>query len=131
MATCTTSELMQQAAELSGLSPGQLELVKTVLLCRILHLNNPMASCDVQDLLNDANCFACLFPFQLSVIQTQLLCEILTAGGGGGASCLLCGNADPVDAPNCACALYYNMLTSSFWYWDSNLATWAMLIGGI
>ena len=131
MATCTTSELMQQAACLSCLSPGQLELIKTVILCRILHLNNPMASCDVQDLLDDANCFSCLYPYQLSLIQTQLLCEILNAGGGGGSSCLLCGNVDPVAAPACACALYYNMLTSSFWYWDNNLATWAMLIGGI
>jgi len=131
MATCTTSELMQQAANLSGLSPGQLELVKTVLLCRILHIQNPMASCDVQDLLNDSSCFACLYPFQLSVIQTQLLCEILHAGGGSGNSCLMCGDADPVAAPNCECALYYNRSTSSFWYWDDNLSIWAMLIGGI
>ena len=129
MATCTTSDLMQEAAELSGLSPGQLELVKTVILCRILNLSNPMASCDVQELLDDANCFACLFPFQLSLIQTQLLCEILNAGGGSGSSCLLCGDSDPVVAPACACALYYNRSTSSFWYWDANLAIWAMLIG--
>lgn len=129
MATCTVSDLMQQASQLNGLSPGQLELIKTVLLCRILHINNPMASCDVQDLLDDANCFACLFPFQLSIIQTQLLCEILNAGGAGAPSCLLCGNSDPVTPPDCTCALYYNRSTSSFWYWDSNLAIWAMLIG--
>lgn len=129
MATCTTSDLMQQASELSGLSPGQLELVKTVILCRILHLNNPMASCDVQDLLNDANCFSCLFPYQLSLIQTQLLCEILTSGGGSGSSCLLCGAVDPVNPPACACALYYNYATGSFWYWDSVLVLWTRLIG--
>ncbi len=129
MATCTTSELMQAAAELGGLTPGQLELVKTVILCRILHLNNPMATCDVQDLLNDANCFACLFPYQLSLIQTQLLCEILAAGGGGGSSCLLCGSADPVAAPACQCALYYNRATGSFWFWDFNTVSWTRLIG--
>ncbi len=130
MHQCTTSDLLQHAAQYNGLSAHQLELVKVVLLCRILQANDPMASCDVQSLLNDANCFACLFPFQLSVIQTQLLCEILSGGGGGGSSCLLCGTVDPVVAPVCDCALYYNRATASFWYFDSGTATWVMLIGG-
>jgi len=129
MATCTTSELLQEAACFNCLSPGQLELVKAVLLCRILQSNDPMASCDVQGLLRDANCFSCLFPFQLQLIQTQLLCEILSSGGGGGSSCLLCGAADPVVDPACECALFYNRTTGSFWYWDDTGVSWVRLIG--
>jgi hypothetical protein len=131
MATCTTSDLLQEAACFSCLSPIQLELIQTAMLCRILQNVDPMANCDVNTLLESANCFTCLFPFQLQVVQTQLLCEILNSGGGLGSSCLLCGDSDPVETPLCECALYYNKSTSSFWYWDSNLSIWAMLIGGI
>lgn len=129
MATCSTSDLLEDARCFACLSSGELELVNTVLLCRILQANDPMASCDVNDLLADANCFACLLPGQLQLLQTQLLCEILSAGGGGGSSCISCGAVDPTADPNCTCALYYNTATSSFWYWDDNLNVWAQLIG--
>jgi hypothetical protein len=129
MATCTTSDLLQEAACFSCLSPQQLELVKAVLLCRILQNNDPMASCDVQSLLDNANCFSCLFPFQIQLIQTQLLCEILSSGGAAGDSCLMCGAADPVAVPTCDCALYYNRSTGSFWFWDAPFVAWVRLIG--
>ena len=88
-----------------------------------------MASCDPQELLEAGACFAGLDRAQLNVIQTQLLCEILHSGSGG-ESCLYCGNSDPVGTPACECALAYNKLTGSFFYWDADTTAWVQLVGG-
>lgn len=67
----------------------------------------------------------------LWAIEQKILGALLdgAGGGGSGSSCLLCGAADPVAAPSCTCALYYNVTTGSFWYWDNTGAAWVMLIG--
>lgn len=113
----------------SCLDTLQLRQITVVLLCRILQESDPMAECDVSSLLTAAKCYSCLSDQQLSMLQTQLLCEILNAGGTG-SSCLLCGAVDPVNAPSCDCALYYNRATQSFWYWDSGGPAWVLLVGG-
>lgn len=129
MAVCNVQDLMNVSRCFACLPAGQLEILKTSLLCQILKDRNPMASCDVSSLLSAANCFSCLGSGQLAIIQTQLLCEILNAGGGGGGEgCIVCGNADPVDAPTCDCALAYNRVNGSFWYWDNVALVWQPLI---
>jgi hypothetical protein len=100
--------------------------VQASMLCQILQELNPLADCSVPSLLESANCFGCLTIPQLYIIQTQLLCEILHAGGGAGQSCLLCGDVDPTDDPNCDCAIYYRKDTQQFWDWDG--ATWQPFI---
>jgi len=121
MHQCTVSSLFKASAGFASLLAGQLQIVQTVLLCKILQANDPMADCTSQALLDAGKCYACLGPGQLQIIQTQLLCEILQAGGGGGSSCLLCSpTADPVDPPECPCALYYRKDNGRFWYWEAD-----------
>jgi len=127
--SCSVPDLMGISQCFDCLHDRQLRLVTTSLLCQILLDRNPMASCDVQSLLSSANCFSCLSEHQLATIQAQLLCEILNAGGSG-EGCILCGDVDPVDVPDCSCALAYNRTNGSFWYWDGTLAQWVLLIGG-
>lgn len=128
MATCSAADLLAEAACFCGLTNGEIEKVKLALLCRLWSQNNPMATCDASELMLAARCFDCLNPHQIDIIQTQLLCEILQSGGGG-TSCLLCGDTDPVDTPPCDCATYYNKVAGSFWVWDSDSSTWFALIG--
>lgn len=130
MATCSPTEYVELAKCFSCLNSKQLMEVRLAILCKILQLSNPMAECDVTTLLNDSRCFTCLDNKQMMMVQTQLLCEILAAGGAGGSSCLLCGDVNPTDTPDCTCALYYNRQTGSFWYWDTGTSTWVELIGG-
>lgn len=130
MATCSAQDLLNVAKCFSCLSPYQLALIQTSLLCQILQNSNPVATCDIQSLTNSAKCFWGVAPGQLAIIQTQLLCEILNAGGASGSGCLLCSQAsNPVDAPACDCALFYRRDTGTMWYWDAVLAQWVMLIG--
>lgn len=126
--TCEPQDLLNASKCFACLNPYQLELVKASLLCQILQASDPMATCDPAELLDAAKCFACLHPGQLQLIQTELLCEILQAGGGGGEGCIICGIADPVDPPECACSLAYNRTNSSLWYWDQVGLAWAPLI---
>lgn len=120
---CTPQELINSAKCFACLSPRQLKDVMTSLLCSIAG----MASCDPATLMEDAAAFSPLTAHELEVIQTQLLCEILNGGGSGGSSCLLCGDVDPTDAPeDCTCALYYNKVDSTFWYWDTNANQWQL-----
>lgn len=128
MATCSAQDLMNAANCFASLSPYQLALVQTSLLCKILQKSNSVATCDVQTLTNDARCFWGVPSGQLAIIQTQLLCEILNAGGGTG--CLLCSqSSNPVSAPSCDCALFYRRDTGAMWFWNATLAQWIMLIG--
>lgn len=129
MATCDVTELTEQASCFACLTPFQLELVKTVLLCQLANPDSedPMANCDVNALLAAASCFNCLQPFQLAAIQTQLLCEVLGNGGGGGASDqVTCGAGDPVAAPSSGCGVYNNTTDGSFWAYYSG--AWHELI---
>jgi hypothetical protein len=56
------------------------------------------------------------------------------ANNPAGASCLLCGSVDPVDAPVCTCAIYINTSTGKTWYWSENppwnpgVPEWSVLI---
>lgn len=129
MSDCSASELLAESACFCGLGEKDLELVKISLLCKIWQFNDPMAVCDATDLLESARCFDCLTPKQLSIVQTELLCEILQSGGGGGQSCLLCGDVDPTDAPECNCAIYYNKTTGSLWIWYVDLLQWFSILG--
>lgn len=129
MANCNPQNLLETANCFSCMTEPQLSLIKVGLLCQILQNANPMASCDPQSLLDSARCFECLTPYQLHIIVTQLLCEILHAGSGSG--CLLCSqSSDPVDAPECDCAIFYRRDNGNFWYWDATLVDWVLYIGG-
>ncbi len=127
---CETNALFYEARCFAGLTGFQLQLINTQLLCQILNGKTTPVNCDAQQLLDASSCFACLTPFELQIIQTELLCEILQSGGAGGKTCLDCGIVDPVAAPPCNCAMYYNSLTGSMWIWDSTLVKWYALIGG-
>src|ERR1044071_2767782 len=118
MASCDVNDLLYTARCFTGLTNFQLQLVIASLLCRLLN-GGKAVTCDAQELLDASNCFSCLTPFQLQVVQTELLCEILQSGGAGGKTCLSCGVVDPVAAPDCDCAVYYNSLTGAFFVWDS------------
>lgn len=131
MAQCDTNALFSASSAFTGLTPYQLQLVNTALLCQILQANNPVATCNVQSLISAASCFACLQPGQLAIIQTQLLCEILHAGSGGASASLTCGSGAPVAPPpaGVACALYYDSdsnspTAGSFWFWDNTGVAW-------
>ena len=120
---------MQEARAFGALGSKGLLLAQTVLLCKIWMANDPVANCNVADLMQNAKCFACLTPNQLQVLQTQLLCEILQSGGGGGDSCIFCSTAsDPVNVPDCSCALHYRRDIGKFWYWDSDALQWQVLL---
>lgn len=130
MAECSAQDLMEASACFACLDEKQLMAVNAQLLCEILQISNPMATCDPVELMEDGACFACLDTRQLAIIQTQLLCEILSAGGGGGSSCIFGGTADPVAAPACTYAIYYRTDTGGVWLWLPATAEWAQLIGG-
>lgn len=127
MATCSTNSLLEASRQFQALDNRQLYLVIAQLLCLQLKAVNPMASCDATSLLQSAcnNRFECLDNRQIWVVIAQVLCELLQAGGGSGNSCLLCGDADPVDAPACECAIYYNRLTLRYWVWTG---VWSVVI---
>lgn len=123
MAQCSTTSLLSSANCFACLAADQLQMVIAALLCEILKAVSPMANCDVSSLLSSARCFAgCSSPAQLMLIQTQLLCEILHAEDSivGGTGSVLCGAADPVNAPAGNCAVYYRTDTGSIWIWDGS-----------
>lgn len=125
---CDAQELLDASKCFACLTPGQLQVLAIVLLCKSIYPT--MASCDPQELLDASKCFECLTPGQLAVIQTQLLCELVNAGGASGETCLYCGTDDPVDDPTCECALYYRTDTMGVWLWDMGTTTWKQLAGG-
>lgn len=76
MAVCSLADTIDPC--IMALSPWQLELVKTQMLCGIknfLESSEPV-TCDIQDLLDEAQCFNGVQPAVLSAIQAQLLCDI-------------------------------------------------------
>ena len=133
MATCDTQEILSDASCFSCYPPGQLELMRMVILCRMLNALNPMANCSPSSLLESAACFACHTTGELAIINTQLLCDIREAIGNGQQTCLLCGTDDPSETPACNCALYYKVLPDlnlELWYWDADTTQWIQTIGG-
>lgn len=130
MASCSTTDLLAISNCFQCLAPGQLEMVKTALLCNILKALNPLAICNIQSLLDSAQCFQCLPPGQLALVQTALLCNIANAGGGsGGAVCLSQGSGAPVVAGTCPVSLYFDNDSGSkssgtFWWWSTATAKW-------
>jgi len=130
MATCNPQPLMDAAKCFAPLPGNQLSVIMVALLVGILKSKDPMADTSPQSLMDAAACFAPLGPGQLQAIQTQLLCEILNAGGSSGNACITSGNADPVDDPTAGCsnAIYTNLVSGSFWYWDPVHSTWVPLI---
>lgn len=119
MANCSTNALLDASRQFQALDNRQLWLITATLLCQQLKAINPMASCDAGSLLQSAcdNKLECLENRQIWIVIAQLLCEILQSGGGGGNSCIICADVDPVDAPACPCAIYYNRQTLAFWAW--------------
>src|SRR5512139_56245 len=128
MATCDANELLQAGRCWQCLSPEQLQIVNTSLLCEIWIAANPMATCDVNSLLAAGSCFNCLSTEQLFLVQTQLLCEILQGGGTGG-TCLICGDGAPTEDAPCSCSIYYsNPPNAGVWVWDDATSTWEMIL---
>lgn len=124
---CSPQDLVDASRCLACLTPYQLELAKTALLCRIAQSHNVAVSCDVQTLMNQAACFHCISLGELAMIQTQLLCEILNASTG----CLLCSDSsDPVADPQCTCALFFRKDNAAMWYWDTITHAWIPLLAG-
>lgn len=131
-ATCNPQTILDSASCFACRSAGELEIIKTALLCQILQNLNPVASCDPNTLLANASCFACLPHGTLQIIQTQLLCDIASNGTGGGGGGATCGTIDPVAAPTGSCGIYYQLASgatpSSIWVWDSGLAAWVKVV---
>lgn len=123
MAECNAETALAQAKCYQCLSEREMKLVQIWLLGQIW--GGDMS--DISALLAEAKCFQCLSDRELQYVQSQLLCNI-DAGGTGGSGCMLCGIVDPTTAPDCDCALYYNTVTSSLWYWDGAQAQWFPLI---
>lgn len=123
--TCDAQDLLDASKCFSCLNPHQLQVIMVALMCR--QLSETMPSCDPSELLAASKCFECLTPHQLMVIQTQLLCEWIN-GGTGADGCILCGDDNPVDAPDCDCAIYYRRDNKWVWLWDSS--AWTLIYGG-
>ena len=120
---------MDAAKCFAPLPGNQLAVIMVALLAEILKAKNPMADTSPQTLMDAAQCFTPLGSGQLQAIQTQLLCEILNAGGASGSACITSGNSDPVNDPgSCNNAIYTNLVTGSFWYWDPTHGNWVALI---
>lgn len=99
------------------------------LLCRINTALDPMSTCDPKTILADGKCFFGLDAKAAQVAMLQLLCNISDAIGGGSGG-VICAAVDPVADPGQTCALAYNTVTASLWYWNDNLGIWSQLIGG-
>lgn len=128
MANCDANDLLNTGRNFAYLSERQVNTIIIELLCRILRVSNPMASCDAQELLDDGKCFLCLSEKQAAAVQIQLLCEILHSGGTG-TTCLVCGDAPPVDDAPCDCSIYYtNPPNAGVWVWDSVTSAWECII---
>ncbi len=135
MAQCNPKSLREIACAngFECLDERGLGIVTAVIFCQILQANNPMAQCDANSIMQAActSGISCLNEKELKIVLAQLACEILQSGGGSGTSCLLCGVGDPVDVPECTCALYYDKDAATFWGWDNRAPTphWFPLIG--
>lgn len=129
---CNPNDLLAAGSCFACKTSDELEILKTILLAKILQNLDPMASIDPNTLLASGSCFACLPPNILQIIQTILLCSIFNSGsaGGGGGGGALCGVVDPSTAPTGSCSLYVNTATGSLWYWDAGSASWIALIAG-
>lgn len=123
MATCSTSDLIQEGKSFLPLSDHQLQAVMVKLLCNILTARDSMATCDPNQLVEDAKCFSCLSVKQLLAVQAQLLCDI-----SQGETCIVCldGQGSPTDPAPCDCSLAYNT-EGQFWFWNSESQQWTSL----
>jgi hypothetical protein len=104
------------------------QLVNTVLLCRIAKALNPAMTCDVQTLITDAACLTCIPPGMQSLVNTALLCNIASAisAATGAAGQVTCGNGAPSTAPTPGCGIYYDKVSTAFYYWDG--AAWQLKV---
>ncbi len=82
MAECSPSSLLASGRCIACLTQKQIEVIKTVLLCRYLQSLSPAAECSPGALLSGSS-FRGLSWRTLQIIKTQLLCDI--SGGGSGA----------------------------------------------
>lgn len=112
------------------LDQKSMSAVIAALLCQNLRALDPMAECDVSTLMASAKCFMCLDQKAAQAVQLQLLCNLVDASIGGGSGGVICAAEDPVADPGVTCALAYNTVTASLWYWNDNLGIWSQLIGG-
>lgn len=130
MAVCDANDFLDRSRCFDCMTMEQKMAVQLAISCAIMQKVNPMTTCDVNELLDSARCFMCLTPEQMMAVNLQLNCEILNAGVTGGKSCVICADTDPVDDPDCSCALGYNRSTGSLWYWNDASTAWVQLIGG-
>ena len=130
MATCNTSELLAPTACCDTFSEHDLLRMLVGARCRLLHVLSPMTICDFSELLQSTAALAGKSRHDLLRILIGVDCEILSGGGISGASCTLCGNGDPVAAPDCDCATYYDKLNGAQWIWDDDVLIWRQISGG-
>lgn len=81
MAACVVNDLIAANPCLAALSPFDLQVVKTQMLCNLLDKlqNGGEVTCDIATLLDQGKCFYDLDPFMLEVVEASLLCEISQA----------------------------------------------------
>lgn len=127
---CTPSELLAPTACCDNWSQHDLLRLIVGAQCQTLQSINPMAECDFHQLMQDTASLAGKSQHDLLRIIVGVECEILQAGGLGGQSCIVCGDADPVADPNCDCAFGYNKLTGAEFIWDDDLGVWHQIAGG-
>jgi hypothetical protein len=88
-----------------------------------------MAECDFHQLEQDTAALIGKSEHAILRIIVGAICQLVASGGISGQTCSLCGDVDPVAAPDCTCATYYNKMAGSLWIWDNDLAQWFALIG--
>jgi|SRR6185436_5583269 len=127
MATCDPGELLALTGCCDTYSQHDLLRIIVGARCQLLQLIDPMATCDFSQLMQDTSALAGKSPHDLLRIIAGVDCEILQAGGTGGQSCLLCGDVDPVAAPSCTCAMYYNKMMGALWIWNNDTLAWELI----
>ena len=128
MAVACDPQSLVSAAACFDLLPVQIQVaILARLACAIR--DGDTVACDPQALVTDAQCIIqCVPPGMNFSVLIPIFCAIAN-GGGGGSSCVLCDTVDPTIAPaGCTCALAYNTVNGSFWYWNAAGPAWVPLI---
>jgi hypothetical protein len=121
---CDTQTLLAIANCFNCVPPGQWQLLRIALLCRISQ--GVTLACDPQTLLSEAAAFN-IPGGQMQLLELALLCRIQTAGvGTSGAvsqQVLATGNSVPPPDPTKP-ALSYNVATQVLFEWNVATQLW-------
>lgn len=121
--TCDPQSLVNSAKCLPCIPQDKQMSVLIYIFARMANITT-----DPAGLISLARCFHCIPQAEQMPVLLYVACQIINSGGGGGPTCLLCGTTNPVGAPVCTCAIYYNTTNASLWYWDNGNVKWQPLI---